>query len=155
MRRQQRSSLVQIADCRLFGAKPLSEPMLVFWQLESWDETIEIQHFHSKKIHLKTSSVKRRPFCPGGDQLSMLSLVINDAVSCYGLDDVIETVPWNVEALNPWTTGNTRVHTQHCSYWCPGAKAPGYQYPRCWLNIHCIWLVSYRNITILGNNIRK
>ena len=37
------------------------------------------------------------------------------------------------------------MHTQHCSYWCPGAKAPGHQYPQCWLNIHCIGSVSFRN----------
>ena len=40
--------------------------------------------------------------------------------------------------------------TQRCSYWCPGAKAPGHQYPQCWLNIHCFGLVSYIwNITTL------
>ena len=22
--------------------------------------------------------------------------------------------------------------TQHCGHWCPGAKAPGHQYPHCW-----------------------
>ena len=35
--------------------------------------------------------------------------------------------------INPWTDGNAWVHTHHCSYWCPGAKAPGHQYPQCWL----------------------
>ena len=30
--------------------------------------------------------------------------------------------------------------------WCPGAKAPGHQYPQCWLDIHCIGPVSYKNI---------
>ena len=34
-------------------------------------------------------------------------------------------------------------------------KAPGYQYPQCWLNIHCIGPVSYRNITGIGNNTNK
>ena len=28
------------------------------------------------------------------------------------------------------------MRSQHCGYWCPGAKAPGHQYPQCWLNIH-------------------
>ena len=28
--------------------------------------------------------------------------------------------------FNPWTIGNTWMHTQHCSYWCPGAKALGH-----------------------------
>ena len=33
------SSLVLIMDCRLFGAKPLSEPMLVYCQKEPWEQT--------------------------------------------------------------------------------------------------------------------
>ena len=33
--------------------------------------------------------------------------------------------------------------THHCSYWCPGAKAPGHQYPQCWLYIHYIGPISY------------
>ena len=36
------------------------------------------------------------------------------------------------------------MRSQHHGYWCPGAKAPGHQYPQCWLNIHCIGLVPYR-----------
>ena len=45
--------------------------------------------------------------------------------------------------------------TQHCSYWCPGAKAPGHQYPQCWLRIPYTEPVSYRNITFIGDNIGK
>ena len=33
MRRQPMTSLIQIMACRLFGAKPLSEPMLEYCQL--------------------------------------------------------------------------------------------------------------------------
>ena len=55
--------------------------------------------------------------------------------------------------VNPWTPGNAWVRSQHCGYWCPGAKAPGHQYPQCWLNIHCIGPVSY--ITLIMDNIRK
>ena len=40
MRRQPRISLVQIMACRLFGAKPLSEPMLDYCQLEPWEQTL-------------------------------------------------------------------------------------------------------------------
>ena len=47
------SSLVQIMACRLFGAKPLSEPMLVYCQLDSWKQFLmkfesEFYHFHSR-----------------------------------------------------------------------------------------------------------
>ena len=47
------------------------------------------------------------------------------------------------------------MRSQHCGYWCPGAKAPGHQYPQCWLNIHCIGPVSYKNIAHKLNSIRK
>ena len=57
--------------------------------------------------------------------------------------------------VNLWTAGNTQMHTQHCSYWCPGAKTPGHQYPPCWWNIHYIVSVSFRNITTRMDNIRK
>ena len=57
--------------------------------------------------------------------------------------------------IDPQTSGNTWVHTQHCSYWCPGANAPGHQYLQRWLNIHCIGQVSYNNITFTVNNTSK
>ena len=34
--------------------------------------------------------------------------------------------------INPWIPENAWVHTHHSGYWCPGAKAPGHQYPQCW-----------------------
>ena len=61
----------------------------------------------------------------------------------------------NKDTINPWTAGNAWARTQHCGYWCPGAKAPGHQYPQRWPNIHCSGPVSNRYITIMGNNIRK
>ena len=33
--------------------------------------------------------------------------------------------------INPQTSGNARVHTQHCGYWCPDVKVSGQQY-QCW-----------------------
>ena len=38
------------------------------------------------------------------------------------------------------------MHTQHCSHWCPGAKAPGHQYPQCWLNFHWIGLTHWGRV---------
>ena len=54
MRQWIRSALVQIMACRLFGTKPLSEPMLVCCQLDSWEQfsikfESEFYHFHSRK----------------------------------------------------------------------------------------------------------
>ena len=47
------------------------------------------------------------------------------------------------------------MHSHHCSYLSPGAKAPDHQYSQCWLNSRCTETVSYKNITLMVNNIRK
>ena len=69
------STLVQIMACRLFGAKPLSEPMLGYCLLDigaPFSEILtKIQNFSFTKMHLKTSSAKRWPFCTGGDELKI------------------------------------------------------------------------------------
>ena len=49
---------------------------------------------------------------------------------------------------DPQTAGNAWLCTQHCGYWCSGAQAPGHQYPQCWLYIHCVDPVSFKDITI-------
>ena len=60
--------------CHLFGAKPLSKPMLYYYQLDpkgtSFVESlIKIHSFSFTKMHSKASSAKWRPFCPEGDGL--------------------------------------------------------------------------------------
>ena len=62
MRQWTWSSLVQIMDCRLFGAKPLPEPMLAYWQLDSWEQVSvkfksEFCHFHSRKFIWKCHTI--------------------------------------------------------------------------------------------------
>ena len=42
---------------------------------------IKIQSFSFTKMHLKTSSAKRRPFCSGGDELNVYYL--DDSLPCY------------------------------------------------------------------------
>ena len=74
MRQWTGSSLVQIMACRLFGAKPLSKPMLGYCQLDSWEQVSvkfesEFYYFHSSKCIWKCRLPKWRPFCPGGDEL--------------------------------------------------------------------------------------
>ena len=39
MRQWTGSALVQIMACHLIGAKPLPEPMLIYYQLDPWDQT--------------------------------------------------------------------------------------------------------------------
>ena len=48
------SALVEIMACRLFGAKPLSQPTLGYCQVDSWEHIsvkfeYEFYHFHSRK----------------------------------------------------------------------------------------------------------
>ena len=47
------------------------------------------------------------------------------------------------------------MRSQHYGYWCHGAKASGHQYPQCWLNIHCIGPILYKDIAHTVNSIRK
>ena len=70
------SALVQIMACRLFSAKPITKSMLsiiINWTLLThWPflaHLTKIQNFSLMKMHLKISSVKWWPFCPGGDEL--------------------------------------------------------------------------------------
>ena len=72
MRHWNGSALVQVLACRLFGAKPLPEPMLVYCQLDSWEQ-ISVKlgtgfyHFHSRKCIWNCRLQKYGPFCPGVD----------------------------------------------------------------------------------------
>ena len=68
-----RSSLVQVMACPLLGAKPLPGPVLVYCQLDCWEEVSvkfesEFYHFHSRKCIWRCQLPKWRPFCPGGDE---------------------------------------------------------------------------------------
>ena len=61
------STLVQVMVCRPFGAKPLHCWLVVNWALKNelqWDLN-QITEISFMKMHLKASSVKWRPFCPG------------------------------------------------------------------------------------------
>ena len=54
MRQWTGSSLVQVMACRLFGAKPLPEPVWIYCQLDSWEQVSvkfesEFDNFYSRK----------------------------------------------------------------------------------------------------------
>ena len=61
--------------CRLFGAKPLSKPMQGYCELDPKEHIsmnffkLKLQTFSFTKLHLKISSAKWWPFCPGADEL--------------------------------------------------------------------------------------
>ena len=61
--------------CRLFGTKPLPEPMLAYCRLDSWKQISgkfesEFHHFHSGKCIWKCCLPVWRPSCPGGEELT-------------------------------------------------------------------------------------
>ena len=66
MRQSTLSSLVQVMAFRMFGAKPLPEPMLAYCQLDSW-EHISVKyesvfyHFHSRICNWKCRLPEWRP----------------------------------------------------------------------------------------------
>ena len=109
MRQWTGSSLVQVMACRLFGTKPLSQPMLVYCQLDSWEQTSvkfksELYHFRSRKCIWNCRLPKWRPFCPGGDeftdsgrcfQSTQRTLMITSHVNCNGI---------LLNALRKWET---------------------------------------------------
>ena len=66
MRQWNGSLLAQIMGCRLFGG------VIVNWTLRKKCSKIliKIQNFSFTKMHLKISSVKWWPFCPGGYDLN-------------------------------------------------------------------------------------
>ena len=74
MRQWTGSALVQVMACRLFGAKPSPKPMLVYSQMDSWQQISvkfksEFYHFHWRKCIWNCHLPIWRPFCPGGEEL--------------------------------------------------------------------------------------
>ena len=66
-------SLVQVMDCRLLGAKPLPEPIQVYYQLASYEQISvkfepELYNFHSN-MHLKMWSAKMAAVLSRSDEL--------------------------------------------------------------------------------------
>ena len=64
---QPRMPLVQIMACCLFGAEPLSEPVLEYFQLDPWEQAVvncksNFKRFHLRKCIWKCRLRKWRPF---------------------------------------------------------------------------------------------
>ena len=57
--------------------------------------------------------------------------------------------------IRPWALFCIWIYSMNTSVQSCYAKAPGHQYPQCWLNILCIGPVSYKNIAHKVNSIRK
>ena len=55
---------------------------------------------------------------------------------------------WSFPEQNIVVFSHYWVHTKHFIYLYPGAKAPGHQYPECWLNINPLREFIRQNINI-------
>ena len=77
MRHRIGSAIVRVMACRLFGTKPLPEPMLNYCQLDPYQQTlvkiewIKIQNFNSQKCIWKCRLPNGDNFLHGGDELSL------------------------------------------------------------------------------------
>ena len=123
--------------CRLPGAKPLSEPMLDYCQLDrrlgtNFSEIlIEILAFSLKKMRLKVSSGKWRPFCFGLNELTSrhvhVQLLDNSIrqTACYF--EHLSVIPYithkyNLNVLVVWTLNRlpmSRTLTGFAAYTMP------------------------------------
>ena len=94
-------SLVQIIAWRRTGDKPLPEPMLVYRQLDHWEQVSvkiksEFYNFHSRKCIWKCHLPKWQPFCPGGDELSTKAI----GATVLSTNPCVSSVLWVKECCN-------------------------------------------------------
>ena len=77
--------------CRLLGAKPLSKPMLDYWQLDPLEQiSVKLQSkyttFRSRKCIWKYclwNGTLWQPFCPGGEELKLTSESLPETMQTY------------------------------------------------------------------------
>ena len=101
-----------MANACPFSTQPLSQPMLTYWQLEPWEVRTNIskiwirkEKFFSKKMYLKMSSAKWRPFC---SDLKVLTVTqsSNDTA---------------IKFLTLLVLGIAGEQGQYHDCWCPGS----------------------------------
>ena len=111
-----------------------------------WMIKISLKFVPKVRINNIPGLVQIMAWCrPGTTPLTEPMMVVLPSESC------VTGSQW----VNPYISGTARVHPEHCCCWWLGAKAPGHQYPHCWLNIHYIGPVPYSNTALIRNNIRK
>ena len=111
-------ALVQIMASWLFGTKPLPEPMLAYFQLESWKQISmkfesELYHFLSRKFIWKCRLPKWWPFCPGGDELISSTERTWTVMRKLQLttSDAIPPIHWKTLIIWEW------IQNQHHNSW--------------------------------------
>ena len=112
-------TLVQIMACRLFGTKPLSEPMLTYCQLGPEEHIsvkfhLKFKSFHSRKTTWKClSSAKWEPFCLGLNVLIKAFIITQLFPACTIVFPIVTVnktglpVPYYYQTwLNPFAVEN-------------------------------------------------
>ena len=154
MRQWIASALVQIMACRLFGVKPLSVPMLDYHKLDSWEQAslvffIKIHNFSFAKMHLKISSAKWRPFCPGEMSLSIIHytdvIMTTMASQITSLTVVYSTVYSDADQRTYQSSASLAFGWGiHRDRWIPRTK--GQLRGKCFHLMTSSWLSDYRCI---------
>ena len=112
MRRRTRPSLVQIMACRLFGAKPLSEPMLMYFYWTIWNNfQCNVNHNSTNFIHENEfENARWLLFCLGISRLMCWSRIF-----ILGFRVFIQHAVWNLTLeLIYWKHGFIfRIGTPH------------------------------------------
>ena len=121
-----RSSLVQVMTSHLFNTKPLPEPMLVYCQMNSWEQVSEkfeseFYHFLSRKCIWKCRLPKWQPFCPRGDESAFLEQTLEYSKRTRSSAAMILTL------------GNRHVHVLLQMNLDNLFASPGHQQPGYWL----------------------
>ena len=115
-----------LMGCRLDGTKPLSDAGMLIGPLGTNfnDISIGIQTFSFKKMQLKMSSAKWRPFCLG---------LNHQAISCTNADLLSITPQWKyfseilfeIEKIS-FTKMHFNISSAKCQPFCPGPNVWSY-----------------------------
>ena len=116
MRQWTGSALVQVMACRIFGAKPLSKPMLGYCKTGTLRNKLQwncnqIHNFSFTKMHLKISSAKWLPFWPGGDKLTGQLSLCHMTIGL--MPQVLHRTIFELQLLKLWTERQGKIGCLH------------------------------------------
>ena len=123
------------------------------WRLKPRDSRLFTQPFIQAQIKEKHQSSTSLAFVKGIHRWPMDSPHRGTVTrKMFPFDDVVMCLAHAMLKLTLKHRENAWVRSQQCGYWCPGAKAPGHQYPQHWLNIKFIGPVSWKYYTFVGQH---
>ena len=149
------SALIQVMACRLFGAKPLPEPLLAYCQLDSWKQISlefesEFYHFNSEKVHLNLSSAEMAAILSWGRWVEIFAFILVAVLPYSTLSYFWPTFNGVRFYMCFYISAhicifeNTYNYTWWCAYLCIGAFQLDYVIIHCghfitWYPCNCIY----------------